>query len=457
MKPALKKDNAIGTIAVHSGQLGTIAAEIAGVIHDLAQQSAIQTTTFATLTEDIAGLGYSNGKIVDSTLKAAQEVKEMRTSVDASLERARSLESSVRQVENGLVSMDKALRSVSGAAAEISKIALQTRLIAFNASAEAVRAGGAGTAFGVIALAVKELADRVQSSSKTITDTINTLAERVASLEASIEGESQHGTAADRDSVIADAINVFGKAFLQVEQQVASIQAAAAESNSLCGDISSEVKQLTINVTKASSSLTHADLRVEDLLSMSEELIGLTAESGAETEDTEYIRNVTEGAALLGQRIEQAISMGECGLENMFDTQYVPIPGTDPQQYTTRYCELTDQLFPDIQESLLADLPGVVFCAALDRNGYLPTHNRKYSQKQRAKDPTWNAANCRNRRIFNDRTGLAAARNLKPFLLQTYRRDMGGGKFVIMKDLSAPISVLGKHWGGLRLGYMTTS
>jgi methyl-accepting chemotaxis protein len=34
-------------------------------------------------------------------------------------------------------------------------------------------------------------------------------------------------------------------------------------------------------------------------------------------------------------------------------------------------------------------------------------------------------------------------------LLQTYRRDTGE----IMHDLSVPIYVNGKHWGGFRLGY----
>jgi methyl-accepting chemotaxis protein len=30
---------------------------------------------------------------------------------------------------------------------------------------------------------------------------------------------------------------------------------------------------------------------------------------------------------------------------------------------------------------------------------------------------------------------------------------MGGGRFVLMKEVSAPIEVLGRHWGGLRLAY----
>lgn len=96
----------------------------------------------------------------------------------------------------------------------------------------------------------------------------------------------------------------------------------------------------------------------------------------------------------------------------------------------------------------------IVFCAAVDRNGYLPTHNNNFSQPQ-GRDPVWNAANCRNRRMFDDRVGLGAGRNEKPFLVQTYRRDMGGGQFALMKDASAPITVGGRHWGGVRIGYRT--
>ena len=92
------------------------------------------------------------------------------------------------------------------------------------------------------------------------------------------------------------------------------------------------------------------------------------------------------------------------------------------------------------------------FCACVDVNGYLPTHNLKFGKPQ-GKDPDWNAANSRNRRIFDDRVGLAAGRNTKPYLLQIYRRDMGGGRFVLMKDVSAPITVRGRHWGGVRLAY----
>ena len=85
------------------------------------------------------------------------------------------------------------------------------------------------------------------------------------------------------------------------------------------------------------------------------------------------------------------------------------------------------------------------------RTGLIARHNRQSKQVQRPGDVVWNAAHCRNRRIFNDRKGLAAVRNQRPFLLQTCRRDMGGGVFVLLKGASAPIQVMGRHWGGLRL------
>ena len=121
-------------------------------------------------------------------------------------------------------------------------------------------------------------------------------------------------------------------------------------------------------------------------------------------------------------------------------------------QHTTRFVALADKLFLAVQERMLAFSPKVVFCIAVDRNGFVPTHNKKYNQPQRG-ELAWDSANSRCRRIFNDRTGLASARNERPFLLQSYRRDMGGGSFVVMKVAAAPVTVNGKHRGGLRLAF----
>ncbi len=90
----------------------------------------------------------------------------------------------------------------------------------------------------------------------------------------------------------------------------------------------------------------------------------------------------------------------------------------------------------------------IAFVVAVDRNGYLPTHNSRYSQPltgDRQKD----LVNNRTKRIFNDKTGLAAARNTQPYLLQRYFRDTGE----VMYDLSVPIFIKDRHWGAIRFGY----
>ena len=93
----------------------------------------------------------------------------------------------------------------------------------------------------------------------------------------------------------------------------------------------------------------------------------------------------------------------------------------------------------------------MVFSAAVDHNGYLPVHNKKYSAPQ-GDDPVWNNANSRNRRIFDDMTGLLAGRNTKTSLSQTYPRDLGGGRIELIKDISAPIFVRGRALGRVAHG-----
>lgn len=168
--------------------------------------------------------------------------------------------------------------------------------------------------------------------------------------------------------------------------------------------------------------------------------------------DQKFIDFAQKKAQEVAALMERAVRLGEIRHDDLFDEEYRPIPDTNPQQFTTRFVEFADRVLPAVQEPMLKFDPRVQFGVAVDRNGYLATHNLRYGKPQ-GNDPTWNAANCRNRRIFNDRTGLAAAVNVEPYLLQTYDRDMGGGRIVTLKEVSAPIFVMGEHWGAIRFSY----
>jgi methyl-accepting chemotaxis protein len=118
----------------------------------------------------------------------------------------------------------------------------------------------------------------------------------------------------------------------------------------------------------------------------------------------------------------------------------------------TTYIDYLDRVLPPIHDPVMALDPRMVFCATSDHNLLIPTHNPQYRQKHGA-DPVWNAAHGRNRRKYEDKTARAVISHNQEFLLQTYRRDMGGGKFALMKDASAPIMVGSRRWGGLRVCY----
>ncbi len=169
--------------------------------------------------------------------------------------------------------------------------------------------------------------------------------------------------------------------------------------------------------------------------------------------DRPFITTIQEGAASLAKMLDDALRNGQITEEALFTTKLTSIPGTEPEQFMAPFTDLTDRLFPTLQERILASNPRFQFCVAVNSVGYLPTHNARYSEPQRPGDVVWNTAHCRNRRVFADRAGLAAARNTRAFLLQAYNRDMGGGQMVRLKEVDAPIVVRGRHWGSLRLGY----
>jgi len=244
--------------------------------------------------------------------------------------------------------------------------------------------------------------------------------------------------------------------FTAVSKETDGVTKAATSNLAHCDMVISELGELANGVDLSSTDLKLADDRVAKLLDLSENLIELIADSGVETADAPLIRTVIETAKTISTAFESAISRGEIKLEQLMDENYREIPGTDPKQYLTNYVEFTDRLLPPIQDPLQKSDSRIVFCVAWARGGYLPTHNPNYRKPQGA-DPVWNNANCRNRRLFNDRAVKKVAANTKPFLLQTYRRDMGGGNFVLMKDLSSPIFIRGRHWGAFRMGFRQSS
>jgi HAMP domain-containing protein len=152
------------------------------------------------------------------------------------------------------------------------------------------------------------------------------------------------------------------------------------------------------------------------------------------------------GAKMIGQIIEEAIDNGVFSVGDAFDTDYQAIGNFDPPKYHTKYDFYLDKAILGLQDEFLED-PSIVFAVAVDTNGYLPTHNTRF-QKPITGDPDKDRVGNRTKRVFNDPVGIAAAQNKQKGLQQIYYRDTGE----VMWDVSSPIYVKGKHWGGFRIG-----
>jgi len=158
-------------------------------------------------------------------------------------------------------------------------------------------------------------------------------------------------------------------------------------------------------------------------------------------------------AGAVSELMLQALHSEALSDGDLFDIDYKALPGTDPQQYANRALTVLEASLPPLLARTLASDSRLVFALAIDRNGYIPVHNTAFSEPQRPGEPIWNAAHSRNRRIFDDRAGIMAARSVRPFLVQSYRRDMGGGVTTLVREVDAPLRIRDRHWGGVRMAY----
>jgi methyl-accepting chemotaxis protein len=447
-------------LAATAGRLGIEFVDIAGNVDLVADSVKRQADLFGELHQTSQRLNTHNHQITDAAgsardvaSAARQDMAAARDRFQLSLAAINALVSAVGEIQEHLSSLGGVLAQVGRIASGIDAIARQTNLLALNATIEAARAGEAGKGFAVVASEVKALSRQTANATSEIDQTLKDLSSRLTQvIEFGNSGKRDAEKVAVEARAIGTTFETVGSAIDGIEVSSDKIGAAAHSIDAECNTLLSGMDALSKGVIGSSSALDQAKSRLNELLTTAEALIGITALSGVETEDTPFVRYVVDLSKTIGERFEAALASGEISEADLFDTSYQPIAGSNPQQHMTRYVTFTDRVLPEYQEKALSFSDKIVFCAAVDRNAFLPTHNRKFSQPQ-GTDVAWNTAHCRNRRIFNDRVGAKAGSSREAFVVQTYRRDMGAQGFIMMKDVSAPIFVRGRHWGGLRLAY----
>ena len=453
----------IGKVIFDAQRLANTADVLAEHARAVAEGSESQRQAALSLVQIIeqmtAGVGAVAGH-AGMTAENAQSASELsrhgtRAVAEASDEIER-IALSVEQSSRVISALGERSQAIGGIVRVIREIADQTNLLALNAAIEAARAGEQGRGFAVVADEVRSLAERTSSATSEIGAMITAIQEETRTAIGSIsQGSEQAHAGAELARQAADSLDRINQGARQTMERVDEIAAAIAEQSREADRVLGHVHEIMAMVDRNAVGATRTLQEAGELESLAinlheiSKVFRLGAAGQQAIERHQRMPAIVQRAAdEIGRQLEQALAAGQVSEEALFSPSYTPIPNTQPRKFHTAFDALTDRLFPRIQEAVLADHPEVVYAIGCDRNGYVPTHNQRFSQPLTG-DAAVDLANNRTKRIFDDPVGKQCGAHQLPFLIQTYRRDTGE----IMHDISAPVRVRGRHWGGFRIGY----
>ncbi len=452
-KDAMTRNTAL---ADYCDRLGIGAAEVSFFLDQLRAGISQDRSSTENVSAAVADIRDGTEAITRSATETAQVANETSKAANSGLGIIQDTITKIRevadQVEHTATSMGRlqeASARIQGITSVINEVADQTNLLALNAAIEAARAGEHGRGFAVVAEEVRELAKKTTQATDEIAAVLQTISD-----------ESQNSGAVMTE--LRTRVNETVKVSSSVVDMLQAIVAQAHRSDSGIQDIAERMQQHLEAADRISSAVAELNDRLQETEAASEDTSGraLGLSEIAENmsielahlklaEHHDRARQVAaEGAARVSKTFEEAIASGQLSEADIFDTQYQPIPNTDPPKFKTRYDSYADRVLPPIQEPLLDAHPNYLYAATQDRNGFVPSHNKRYC-KPLTGDYKTDIVGNRNKRVFEDRTAVRCGSHTQPFLLQTYKRDTGD----VLHDLSVPIYVNGRHWGAFRVGY----
>lgn len=446
-----------------SNSASRIAIGGATVSHFLDKLSAMfkqQVASVQEIASRIERIESGNRELIDYAGQAEQTIQvsdektqKSRALLGQLLAQQVTLSQQINDSKEMLMSLRTSAESIGSITTTINQLADQTNMLALNAAIEAARAGDQGRGFAVVADEVRDLAKKTTDATQGIDNVLN-----------EINKNSQNSVKA------IERVAAAGEEMSHIINESSSLVEAASEASTLAANTMSMMKDtvneygeanqgISVNALQLRENTIHLESELSDV---SEKVLSLSHQTEdifrqlqifeLHNRNAQVQRIAKDAAKKIGELFEQAIAAGKISERDLFDFNYKPVPNTKPQKYTSRFDAFTDQQLPAIQEPILSNNDFIIYAGAVDINGYFPTHNKKFSHPMTGNYEV-DLAKSRTKRIFNDYTGSRCGKSTETFLLQTYKRDTGE----VMHDLSAPIYINNRHWGGFRIGYQASA
>jgi methyl-accepting chemotaxis protein len=451
---------AINEVARNCGSLAIECSDVAGYVSGVNERISANLKVLDSLEEVTTRLLADQARVSDSTDEArvlAEQARgkldQGRTAIEDTIKIFSGLTDLVVQLGDRMAGFAEAMTRVRSVSASIETIANKTNMLALNATIEAARAGEAGRSFAVVAAEVKKLAHDTRAATSEIGGTIASLTREAEAVTSEIKvGVEKSRVAQSSFTRINETVRDVADIVALVDRQTDGIAQATSLIEQSVDSVKSGLSSFAADARANGGELRETREKMSRLELRSNEMLDLLASCGVRIDDTPFIEFAKAGMTEVRTVIERGIARGETDMDAVFDTNYVPMPGTNPTQYETRFCVFADEHVRPILDRWMSQEARLIACAITDINGYLPTHITARSQPQ-SDDPKWNAEYCRNRRNFIDDVTRRAIASDKEAMLATYGMELGNGRYLPVKNVFVPLYFGGRRWGNFELAY----
>jgi len=450
-------ENAVRAVARDCGSLSMECSDVAGYVQGVATRIGDHLKMLDQLEEVTTRLLADQARVSDSTdearllsEQAKGKLEAGREAIEGTIAGFKGLTELVVQLGERMAGFASAMNQVQTVSSTIEAIARKTNMLALNATIEAARAGDAGRSFAVVAAEVKKLAHDTRAATSQIASTIGELTREAGAVTTEIKtGVDRSRAAQSGFSMISDTVREVSEIVGMVDRQTEGIAHSTSMIQASVDRVKASLTDFSGDARANGTELMSAQKRLAHLEMLSNTMLDTLANSGAEIDDTPFILKAQEACRQIQVALERAVDAGEVTVDDIFDTNYQIVEGSNPVQYDTRFNAAADRHMRPILDRVKASDGRIIGSACGDMNGYLPTHLSERSHPQ-GPDPVWNDAHCRNKRILIDDATRSALGSDKPATLYTYRMELGD-KHIPVKNVFVPLWIKGRRWGNYEL------
>ncbi len=444
------------------GEVTVGCSETAGVLEKGMESADFLKSKYGELTEltlrldsDIAEVAQATSEARLLSESAITKLNGGAETIGISMTRFSEMIALIESLGSHITGFASAMEQVKRVSQSIDTIARTTNMLALNAAIEAEKAGEAGQTFAVVAAEVKKLALDTRIAAVEITGTVNSLSDEASKFVGQIEdGVSTSGAAQQQFASLQQIIDGVTQIVGQVGDHNREISdSTAAIHNGLVAS-----QKVRDHVAEANTTMfdavNSAHRQIEALETQANRMFDHIVHSGLSTEDQEFVELAMEEARALVEVTEAGLENGTLTMEALFDTDYQPVPGSNPPRFTTKLTSWAEQHWQPVIEAMKARRPDAILsCVPTSREGFLPIHLKEFSRQ-----PTGNLAHdtkhCRNGRILLGGIDNVAKASDQDYMMAVYRHEGDGKTYKTVRNVYVPLRINGKRWGDAEIAYL---